>query len=288
MQQWASYELGFDKPSMKHVPTPFILDEQFMQTVILRVAAVANFESVGSDYFVTWAQFLNETRDNHVQFRLFDSTPIWPDRDPATAKKARKTRITSFGSHSQIHFTRNFLRDIQFGATWRRSNCPVSNECYRFPLNRLNFSRKILMAIVRWAAGGSSHFSFLQMLNDFDLLPSEFDVMSSPVVCPTPQIDLPLSFDSREFEFSGVGFNLEENDAMCCSQPLDVMDDIPAPRFEIHVGNNDRIKTLEKKKKASFPTVFKPFASFESLELTVRNLRQRVVNRPQSTPIGMV
>ena len=122
------------------------------------------------------------------------------------------------------------------------------------------------------------------MFSDFDLGGSEFQVLPSPVSSPVPPMDLGLSLDLPTFD-SSFNFGLDISNVDICSQPSDYIDDIPVRKFELSA-------TIEKKAEPKpKPVVFRPFSSFEALELTVKGLRDRMhkdVQRSYSAPLQRV
>ena len=120
------------------------------------------------------------------------------------------------------------------------------------------------------------------MFTDFDLDQPDFKILVSPISSPLARLDDVSSLDPSAFD-STFTLDLGEHELDTYSQPLDDMQDIPVPQFAIQV--TAPVKKTEKK---ASPTVFKPFSSFESLELTVKGLRDHLgkdVTRSHSMPI---
>lgn len=97
-------------------------------------------------------------------------------------------------------------------------------------------------------------------------------------------MDLGLSLDLPAFDGPfNIGLDIDNIDI--CSQPSNYIDDIPMRKFELTATVP---KKAEPKPK---PIVFRPFSSFEALELTVKGLRDRMskdVQRPYSAPLERV
>ena len=122
------------------------------------------------------------------------------------------------------------------------------------------------------------------MFHDFDLpRADDFEFPKSPLSSPVPRMSLDFSLESHgEVEFDSLNFGLNlDDDYLCCSQPIDEIRELESERFEIQV--------MPKPKAPHKPTVFKPFSSFESLEMTVKGLRDnlsRDVRRTHSMPVA--
>lgn len=113
---------------------------------------------------------------------------------------------------------------------------------------------------------------FVQMMNDFDFYGSPFDILSSPVASPKLHLDMSMGIESPSFDLVQVPFALDD-DGLVCSQPF--VDQEPAvPKFEIQLTRKSApVTPVKKTAKRSTARVFQPFASFDSVEITVRGLR---------------
>ena len=117
------------------------------------------------------------------------------------------------------------------------------------------------------------------MMNDFDFYGSPFDIMSSPVASPKLQLD--LGMDTPTFDL--VQVPVLDDDDLVCSQPfVDV--EPPVPKFEIQLTRKSApVTPVKKTVKKSTARVFQPFASFDSVEMTVKGLRDAMAASPVRT-----
>jgi hypothetical protein len=105
----------------------------------------------------------------------------------------------------------------------------------------------------------------------------DFDILSSPI---TSQMD---HLSSQCFEFEGTGsniFDLPNLDDFQIPLPDDILPFPPPPVEKSKVTLAPPIR----RKPGSL--VFRPFASFQDLELTVKRLRMAVENRASRAKFG--
>lgn len=119
------------------------------------------------------------------------------------------------------------------------------------------------------------------MFNDFDVPEDDFGFSKSPVSSP-PRLGLDFSIESTDFDSTSFNFGLELDDEITCfSQPIDEIRDIPVKTFGLEIAPRPKV--------APKPAIFKPFSSFESLEMTVKGLREHLskeIRRTYSMPVA--
>lgn len=111
----------------------------------------------------------------------------------------------------------------------------------------------------------------------------DFDVMSSPLSQPS-SYDFIQSNASRTSDLPnfGDGFELELFSVPSPKRPS--TPDLKLGNISVKLNESDPIHN-----KSDKPCVFKPFASFDSIELTVQSLRTRIASnlkRSTSMPIA--
>lgn len=112
---------------------------------------------------------------------------------------------------------------------------------------------------------------FAQMMNDFDFYGSGFDVMSSPVASPKLPLDLGAMSLEAQFDLVQVPFSFDDD--LVCSQPFADVEEPPVPKFEIQMTRKSAPVTPKRHESKHKLNVFKPFASFDAVEMTVKRLR---------------
>lgn len=132
------------------------------------------------------------------------------------------------------------------------------------------------------------------MFGDFEIMSEEMEVLSSPICRPMtsfdPILDIGIQIEEPNFTLESFAFD----DLDTCSQPTDLAPDtgVEACTVTLNEYKMPQINRKPKEKtKSESPTVFKPFSSFLSLEVTVQSLRSVIgtpMQRSKSLPVSFL
>jgi hypothetical protein len=118
----------------------------------------------------------------------------------------------------------------------------------------------------------------------------DFDVMSSPSP-PVNGLDFGLT-GLGDFVFDADSFLFSEPDSMVYGS-MERLSDLASPEFRIEIQGPPAVPVVNavRRREERMPSVFRPFASVESIELAVQGLRKCIgqdVTDSKSLPLPLV